>query len=423
MRIKSVILVAVMFPVMISSKAPDTTCSKVVAIFNKDKYKCLQEKMVGSGASAAAFMVTEESTHLTRLIKVQSISADLAKVKARKEIAFLTRLSHSNIIKVIENKETDSLMATVLEYAEKGALDGIISSGKPFLATSREVLEFMRQLMEAVEYMHSQKVVHADLKPANIIVTKDNIPIIIDFDLAVDLDTVDRARGSPIYMAPEVLFGGSIKYEPTVDIYSLGVIFYELISGKVPFDGDTIDDIGDSIEVGNIPIQKNTDVIVAYVIVSCLQLKPARRHPLKKLIAEVQEYIKEEKFLVMPEKQRFSNEKRLVKSNLLESVGIAPGGNPNHQIGKRALSQSVRAERDVEVRVPSDLTKYQRIVLQLIFVFGIVISTLFLIFWKVFQRVKDALINQASAVNAKATGAQEDAVADKFGTLRTSISN
>jgi serine/threonine protein kinase len=324
MQLKSLIFIVALFSAILASNAPVTTCSNVVTIFAKGKYSCLQEKKVGSGATAAAFKVTEKSTQTTRLIKVQKIYFPTSKLRAQKEINYLNRLNHPNIIKVIENNDDSNLMATVLEYADRGDLEGIIKSGQSILENYREVLEFMLKLFKAVDYMHSQKVIHADLKTANIVITGDNTPKIIDFDLATDLHNADNPRGTPLYMAPEVMFQTFSTFEPEVDTYSLGVIFYEIIFRKVPFNSDTMEGLRSALKTGSISFKAKTDVMAVYAIVSCLQFDPKKRIPLKQLIAEIEDYLKKEHFSVMSKERKFLNKDSWILSDFLNRFGNTP---------------------------------------------------------------------------------------------------
>jgi hypothetical protein len=129
-----------------------------------------------------------------------------------------------------------------LEYVEGGSL-ALFLQGKPI--APRRAAELIATLAQAVHYAHTQGIVHRDLKPANILLAGDGTPKITDFGLAKRLnDDQERTRtgtvmGTASYMAPEQSLGRNQEIGPAADVYSLGVILYEMLTGRVPFQGET----------------------------------------------------------------------------------------------------------------------------------------------------------------------------------------
>jgi len=165
----------------------------------------------------------------------------------RREIEIMKKLKHKNIIQLYEVYEEDENIYIVVEIVTGGELfDHIITRGT---YSERDAANIIRQVLEAVEFMHKSKIAHRDLKPENILVTGPNNDIVkvSDFGLSKDFgkDKLRTACGTPDYVAPEVLRGSTYDY--TVDIWSVGVICYILLCGFPPFYGSSDQQIFDKI--------------------------------------------------------------------------------------------------------------------------------------------------------------------------------
>jgi serine/threonine-protein kinase len=152
------------------------------------------------------------------------------------------RLNHPNIIKVLTPKRK-SRMYIAMEYVEGLSLRAMMR--EPGGMPAEKALDIARQICEAMVYMHSQGVVHRDLKPENILVTNDGMIKIMDFGIALDESArrltwsgLSSTIGTPDYMAPEQVSGrrGDVR----TDIYSLGVILYEMLTGNLPYSGPNV---------------------------------------------------------------------------------------------------------------------------------------------------------------------------------------
>ena len=150
------------------------------------------------------------------------------------------RLSHRNICPVYDTGTIDGCNYITMEFVEGKPLSSYIQVGKHL--PQRAVAHLVRKLALALSEAHDHQIVHRDLKPANIMVDKKQEPVIMDFGLARQIGKPGDERltrtgtimGSPAYMSPEQVHGDT---GPTSDIYSLGVIFYEMLTGKLPFTG------------------------------------------------------------------------------------------------------------------------------------------------------------------------------------------
>lgn len=165
------------------------------------------------------------------------------------EVNILKAVNHENIIKIADVFETKANMMIVLELVEEGELfDHIVKH--PF--TEAKARDVFRQLLEAIQYLHSRGIAHRDLKPENILVSKvhpdDRLTVkISDFGMARLLgegSMMKTLAGTPQYLAPEILTNSGVKgcgYKARVDMWSLGVILYILLSSRAPFKGNTGD--------------------------------------------------------------------------------------------------------------------------------------------------------------------------------------
>uniref|UniRef100_A0A665U664 Calcium/calmodulin-dependent protein kinase type IV n=1 Tax=Echeneis naucrates TaxID=173247 RepID=A0A665U664_ECHNA len=187
------------------------------------------------GATSVVYRCEEKQTQKPFAVKVLKKTID--KKIVRTEIGVLLRLSHPNIIQLKEIFETDTDISLVLELVTGGELfDRIVERG---YYSERDAAHVIKQILEAVAYLHENGVVHRDLKPENLLYADLSLdaPLkIADFGLSKIIDdqvTMKTVCGTPGYCAPEILRGNA--YGPEVDMWSVGVILYILLCGFEPF--------------------------------------------------------------------------------------------------------------------------------------------------------------------------------------------
>jgi len=201
---------------------------------------------LGEGGMASVYKAYD--TRLERDVAVKVIRTDQFPPAAlegilkrfEREAKSLAKLSHFHIIKVIDFGEHDGAPYLIMEYMPGGTLKQKL--GKPMFW--QDALRLILPVARALEYAHSEGIVHRDIKPSNILITRSGEPMLTDFGIAKILESNQATAltgtgmgvGTPEYMAPEQWTG---KAGPQADIYGLGVVFYELITGRKPYTADT----------------------------------------------------------------------------------------------------------------------------------------------------------------------------------------
>src|SRR5262249_33071638 len=205
-------------------------------------------------------------------------------VRFRTEAQAVAQLQHPGIVQVFEVGEVGGLPFFSLEFVAGGALDRKLS-GTPLPA--RETARLAEALARAVHAAHSAGIVHRDLKPANVLLTADGQPKITDFGLAKKLDQAGQTRsgsimGTPSYMAPEQAGGKSKEIGPAADVYALGAILYECLTGRPPFKAatplDTILQVVSSEPVPPRQLNPKVPRDLETIALKCLQKEPRRRY-------------------------------------------------------------------------------------------------------------------------------------------------
>ena len=200
-------------------------------------------KTIGTGSFGQVRLAIHKATKQARAVKIIQKSKVDTKVLFN-EINVLSKLSHPNIMQIYEIFDDNTNIYIVSEYCKGGELFEIISTKGNF--SEKDACVIMKQLMSAICYSHQNNIVHRDLKPENILMDNDSDDLtikIIDWGCAQTIKTTkqsNQADGTAYYIAPEVLKG---EYNEKCDIWACGVIFYILLCGYPPFNGETDDEI------------------------------------------------------------------------------------------------------------------------------------------------------------------------------------
>ena len=207
---------------------------------NVGKYRVLDK--IGRGGMGTVYKAVDETLHREVAIKVLNAELNDPEVakRFRSEAITVARLSHPGIATIYELFEHGSEWLMVMEFVRGETLENMIA--RMGALSAQRAAEFCMQALAALAHAHSMGVVHRDLKPANLMVTENGTIKVMDFGIArvsggEHLTNAGFMMGTPSYMAPEQVRGGDI--DARTDLYSMGVVFYRLCTGKLPFKGDT----------------------------------------------------------------------------------------------------------------------------------------------------------------------------------------
>jgi serine/threonine-protein kinase len=206
------------------------------------------EKELGSGAMGAVYQAVYIKTGAKVAVKVITPglgASEQALARFEREVEVLKQLTHPNIVRFYKNGRYKGSPFYVMEYIDGESLDRALARRGRF--TWEEVVELGKQVCSALKHAHDQGIIHRDLKPSNLMVTSDGRVKLTDFGIAKDLDVTQLTAanctvGTAAYMSPEQC-KGERNLTHKSDLYSLGILFYELVTGEKPFKAETTMDM------------------------------------------------------------------------------------------------------------------------------------------------------------------------------------
>ncbi len=210
------------------------------------RYRIL--RFLGAGAMGEVYLAEDPQIDRRLAIKTVRLVGRPQEIEDRKrrllrEARAAGRLLHPNVVTLFDAGEAEGLLYLAFEFVEGTDLAGRLDPEQQRLSL-RQVLRIVRQAAEALDYAHGQGIVHRDIKPSNILLDLAGRVKVADFGIAkmagqsTELTMAGSVMGSPQYLSPEQIRGDDL--DGRSDIFSLGVVFYEMLSGKRPFEGDTI---------------------------------------------------------------------------------------------------------------------------------------------------------------------------------------
>ncbi len=231
-----------------------------------------------------------KQVNLDRVVALKMILAgrlattdDVERFRTEAEAA--GRLQHPNVVAVFEVGEIDGQHYFSMEYIEGESLSQKLARGA---LPGRVAAKYVHTIARAVHYAHRQGILHRDLKPSNILIDADDEPHITDFGLAKRMGTdsgMTRSgaiMGTPSYMAPEQAQGRARAVTPTADVYSIGAILYELLTGRPPFKAESpLDTVVQVLENEPVPptlLNPKIDKDLETICIKCLQKDPQARY-------------------------------------------------------------------------------------------------------------------------------------------------
>ncbi len=205
-----------------------------------NRYELIRK--IGGGGMAVVYLAYD--TSLDRQVAIKLLREEYVDDpdfirQFQKEAKAVARLSHQNIVNIYDFGESDGVTYLVMEYVEGSTLKEIIAQYGPL--PIGQVIDYSVQLCYGLAQAHSQQIVHKDIKPHNIMIDRNHVVKITDFGIAQAMNNLTITHnkgilGSAHYFSPEQARGERVDFES--DIYSLGVVMYEMVTGKVPFTGD-----------------------------------------------------------------------------------------------------------------------------------------------------------------------------------------
>jgi len=250
---------------------------------------------LGRGGMGVVYKARQ--TQLNRLIALKMVLGDRAGREAAArflaEAAAVAAIKHPNVVQVYDYGEYAGVPYIALEFCPNGSLITLLKKGRPF--TPNSAVARMEKIARGVASAHAEGIVHRDLKPHNVLLDEAGEPKVADFGLAKRVGGLDMTRtgaivGTPAYMAPEQADGGPNYVGPPADVWALGVVLYQCLTGRLPFQADSVGGLRSQIlrdaptslreRIPGLP--RDLELICG----KCLEKKPADRYPTAKELAD-----------------------------------------------------------------------------------------------------------------------------------------
>ncbi len=274
-----------------------------------DRYEI--EKLIGEGGMANVYLAND--TILDRKVAVKVLRGDLAGDEKfvrrfQREALSASSLSHPNIVEIYDVGEDDGNFYIVMEFIEGKTLKQLIK--KRGVLSLPETMDIMLQLLDALASAHDSYIIHRDIKPQNIMIKESGLVKITDFGIAMALNSVELTQtnsvmGSVHYLPPEQASGKGSTIRS--DIYSLGILMFEMLTGKMPFKGDSAVEIALKHMKEPLPSAKEINPVVPQSVENII-LKAAAKNP-KNRYRDVREMAEDIKTSLDVERQ---DEQRIV---------------------------------------------------------------------------------------------------------------
>ncbi len=267
--------------------SPGTGIGRTGALKIGDDFarKYVIKSLLGEGGMGVVYRAVDtilDEPVALKVISERLVGGQDSVERMKREVVLARRVSHPNVCRIYDIGESESGIPYVsMEYIDGRPLGDLIAERSPL--SLREGVPLARQVLDALSAAHHVNVIHRDLKPDNIMVTKDGRAVIMDFGLSLSDDSrrVTQAGsviGTPHYMAPEQVRGAGV--DPRADLYAIGVILFRMFTGRLPFSGGIVEILRGHLETPPPrPTQFNPQLPEALetVILTALEKDPARR--------------------------------------------------------------------------------------------------------------------------------------------------
>ena len=302
-------------------------------------YKLIEE--IGRGGMGIVYQALQVSTKRIVALKVMlagPFATPATRRRFDREVELAARLEHSSIVRIIEGGEVAGQRYYTMGYVAGVRLNRYLSMTQPNLHTT---LKLFVRICEAVDYAHGHGVVHRDLKPANILVDDEGCPHILDFGLAKATDQAEaeealttyvslpgQVLGTLLYLSPEQAAGTSAEVDPRTDVYALGVVLFEALTGSLPFDttgppSQVIQRILETAPRSPRSLSEHVDSELETIILKALEKEKSRRYQSAKEISEdLRRYLEGEPILARRPSSLYVVRKKLHKHRWAVAFGV-----------------------------------------------------------------------------------------------------
>jgi len=242
-----------------------------------DRFRILRK--LGQGGQGVVYLA--EDPRLERLVAIKTIDRLLSQeqgVRLMDEARMISKMRHPNVVSVYEAGDVGGKPYVVFEYVEGVSLSDLIR--KEGVMVIHNAVSMMIQVLDGMAYAHQMGIIHRDLNPSNIMIDRNSVARIMDFGLSMMIGAMHEAAGTPYYMSPEHFSQEPLT--PKADIFSLGLVFYEMLTGRPAFTGD--DRFALMYRISHDPAEppslhnKAIDPDLDRAILKALEKKPADRY-------------------------------------------------------------------------------------------------------------------------------------------------
>ncbi|HVR85059.1 MAG TPA: serine/threonine-protein kinase, partial [Planctomycetota bacterium] len=313
---------------------------------------------IGEGASAIVYAAWDRQLHRLVALKVlrESIGlSDLARERFRREAQASAGLAHPHVVTVYDAGEANGHFYLVMELVEGRPFSEVLKEGKLPLD---EALRLLVRVAQGVSAAHEKGIVHRDLKPANLLVTPSGAPKVSDFGLAhvvgdrSELTRTGTTLGTPLYMSPEQVEGRSKEVTPRTDVYALGAILYEILTGRPPHQGEVTMELYRSIVHDSVISPRKLNPAVSReleaITLKALEKEPGRRYAAAGDFAkDLERVLAGEPVLARPPSPLYLARRRVYRHRVALSVGLALALALGVSVTAVRTSRSSQLERDL----------------------------------------------------------------------------
>ena len=247
-------------------------------------------KELGAGSFGHVYLCTHKATKVQYAIKAidkRNKSNIEEKPYFRREVEVMYKIHHPNVVKLYGHFEDNNYCYFIMEYISKGNVYSLISQDKKKRINAQIVASLMKDVISAVYFLHNMHppIIHRDIKPENVLLAEGMVAKLTDFGWSNYMQEDEQRKtvcGTPIYLAPEII--KEQAHDEHVDVWCIGVLLFELITGNVPFQGNDIETLQNNILKLKISWPRDINTDVKNLIMKILKLDPNQRLPLSDML-------------------------------------------------------------------------------------------------------------------------------------------